>query len=49
MRLQRVRAGGSRIEMQIVKWTAEGMVKKNIFSIHDVWHTLVAGNMSVFR
>ena len=27
MRLQRVRAAGIRIEMQIVKWTAEGMVK----------------------
>ena len=27
MRAQRVREGGSRIEMQIVKWTAEGAVK----------------------
>jgi len=27
MRLQRVRVAESRIEMQIVKWTAEGMVK----------------------
>ena len=27
MRLQRVRVAGNRIEMQIVKWTAEGMVK----------------------
>ena len=27
MRLQRVRAGGSRIEMQAGKWTVEGAVK----------------------
>lgn len=27
MRLQRVRGAGNRIEMQIVKWTAEGVVK----------------------
>ena len=27
MRAQRVREGESRIEMQIVKWTAEGAVK----------------------
>ena len=27
MRLQRVRAGGSRIEMQADKWTVEGAVK----------------------
>ena len=27
MRAQRVRGAESRIEMQIVKWTAEGMVK----------------------
>ena len=27
MRAQRVREGESRVEMQIVKWTAEGTVK----------------------
>ena len=27
MRAQRVRGGGSRIEMQDIKWTAEGAVK----------------------
>lgn len=27
MRLQRVRVAGSRIEMQFVKWTTEGIVK----------------------
>ena len=48
MRLQRVRVcpvGGiaeSRTEMQVVKWTAEGMVK-----CHDVTHTLVARDMYV--
>ena len=30
MRAQRVRAGGSRIEMQDIKWTAEGAVKGQI-------------------
>lgn len=33
MRAQRVRAGGSRIEMQIVKWTAEGMGNSSWLSI----------------
>ena len=27
MRAQRIREGESRVEMQIVKWTAEGAVK----------------------
>lgn len=27
MRAQRVREGGSRMEMQVAKWTAEGAVK----------------------
>ena len=27
MRLQRARDGGSRVEMQVAKWTAEGAVK----------------------
>ncbi len=27
MRAQRIRVGESRVEMQIVKWTAEGAVK----------------------
>ena len=27
MRAQRVREGESRVEMQVVKWTAEGTVK----------------------
>ncbi len=30
MRAQRVRGGGSRIEMQDIKWTAEGAVKGQI-------------------
>ena len=36
MRVQRVRGGESRIEMQTVKWTAEGMGngKRQVF--HDV-------------
>ena len=52
MRAQRVRGGGSRIEMQDIKWTAEGAVKgytrcNQVFC--DVGHTSVAGNMKVFR
>ena len=52
MRAQRVRGGGSRIEMQDIKWTAEGAVKglcyvNQVFC--DVRHTSVAGNMLVFR
>ncbi len=52
MRAQRVRGGGSRIEMQDIKWTAEGAVKglcyvNQVFC--DVRHTSVAGNMKVFR
>ena len=58
VRAQRVRDGGSRIEMQIVKWTAEGAVKgrcKSMVVAHRAeysatWrHTSVAGNMKVFR
>ena len=30
MRAQRVREGESRVEMQVVKWTAEGAVKGEI-------------------
>ncbi|GEM_PF-4399474 len=30
MRAQRVRGGGSRIEMQDIKWTTEGAVKGQI-------------------
>ena len=52
MRAQRVRGGGSRIEMQDIKWTAEGAVKglcyvNQVFC--DVRHTSVVGNMKVFR
>jgi len=47
MRLQRVRVAESRTEMQIVKWTAEGMVKGVSQVFHDVTHTLVAGDMLV--
>ena len=49
MRAQRVRAGESRIEMQITKWTAEGAVKGFGRVFCDVRHTSVAGNMLVFR
>lgn len=49
MRLQRVGAGGIPIEMQFIKWTAEGMVKGFFRVFHDVRHTLVVGNMLVFR
>ncbi len=33
MRAQRVREGESRVEMQIVKWTAEGTGKSSIVVI----------------
>ena len=36
MRAQRVRGGESRIEMQIVKWTAEGMGNGESSVFHDV-------------
>lgn len=49
MRAQRVREGESRVEMQVVKWTAEGTGKSNCLVFCDVRHTLVAGNMQVFR
>ena len=54
MRVQRVRIAESRIEMQIVKWTAEGMVKRcllyrKIRVFHDVTHTSVARGMLVSR
>ena len=49
MRAQRVREGESRVEMQIVKWTAEGTGKGNRLVFCDVRHTSVAGNMQVFR
>ncbi len=42
MRAQRVREGGSRIEMQIVKWAAEGAVKGSSRVFCDVRHTSVA-------
>ena len=49
MRAQRVREGESRVEMQIVKWTAEGTGKGDSLVFCDVRHTSVAGNMQVFR
>ena len=49
MRAQRVREGESRVEMQIVKWTAEGTGKGDRLVLCDVRHTSVAGNMKVFR
>lgn len=55
MRTQRVREGESRIEMQVVKWTAEGTGKGNCLTEQqclvfcDVRHTSVVGNMQVFR
>lgn len=49
MRAQRVRAGESRIEMQIAKWTAEGAGKGSSRVFCDVGHTSVAGDMLVFR
>ena len=36
MRAQRVRGGESRIEMQTVKWTAEGMGNGRCQVFHDV-------------
>jgi len=36
MRLQRVRVAGNRIEMQVVKWTAEGMFCREYGSINSV-------------
>ena len=49
MRAQRVREGESRVEMQIVKWTAEGTGKGDRLVFCDVRHTSGAGNMQVFR
>ena len=52
MRAQRVREGESRVEMQVVKWTAEGTGKeyfRRMLVFCDVRHTSVAGNMQVFR
>ena len=49
MRAQRVREGESRVEMQVVKWTAEGAGKALVRVFCDVRHTSVAGNMQVFR
>ena len=49
MRAQRVREGESRVEMQIVKWTAEVTGKGDRLVFCDVRHTSVAGNMQVFR
>ena len=49
MRAQRVREGETRVEMQIVKWTAEGTGKGDRLVFCDVRHTSVAGNMQVFR
>ena len=49
MRAQRVREGESRVEMQIVKWTAEGTGKGDRLVFCDVRHTSVAGKMQVFR
>ena len=49
MRAQRVREGESRVEMQIVKWTAEGTGKGDRLVFCDVRHTSVAGNIKVFR
>ena len=56
MRAQRVREGESRIEMQVVKWTAEAQSKvryQNGYDVNqvfcDVGHTLVAGDMQVSR
>ena len=52
MRAQRVREGESRVEMQVVKWTAEGTGKSSrlvCLVFCDVRHTSVAGNMQVFR
>lgn len=39
MRAQRVREGESRVEMQIVKWTAEGTGKGSNLVFCDVGHT----------
>ena len=56
MRVQRVRGvscqsnllAESRAEMQIAKWTAEGMVKGVVAEYSmTYWHTLVAGDMFV--
>ena len=43
MRAQRVREGESRVEMQIVKWTAEGTGKGDRLVFCDVRHTSVPG------
>ncbi len=52
MRAQRAWDGGSRAELQIAKWTAEGAVKgrRKEAEYSVTWgHTSVAGNMMVFR
>ena len=47
MRAQRVREAESRIEMQITKWTAEGIVNSFGLVFYDVGPTSVVGDMMV--
>ncbi len=48
MRAQRVREAESRIEMQITKWTAEGIVKGQFGLVfYDVRPTSEVGDMMV--
>ena len=48
MRAQRVREAESRIEMQITKWTAEGIVKGQLGLVfYDVRPTSEVGDMMV--
>lgn len=50
MTAQRVRGAGNRAGIQLVKWTAEGFEEMTVRIVRvfgDVWHTLVAGDMSV--
>lgn len=50
MRFQRVGDGENPVEMQFIKWTAEGMVKGCGSEYSMTWgHTSVAGNIIVFR
>ena len=49
MRSQRVGLGWKPTEMQLIKWTAEGLVKGFAEYSKTCWLTLVAGNMFVFR
>ena len=44
---QRARGAEIRVEMQITKWTTEGMVKSESLVFHDARHALIVKDMLV--